>query len=156
VSQPYEFRISLRIWHPSMMPAEISRNLRIRPCLTQSVGAARKTPKGQLLGGEYRRSYWTADITSRWLRSARKPADSYITRVSERLAVHARFLRRVHREGGRAEIWVWTHSKRNYAIDLPPGTLKRILTVRMRKPLTADCRRRAGTPAPEAERWADR
>jgi hypothetical protein len=124
VAQPYEFHITMTIWHPSIVPAAISRRLRMRPHRTQTVGTPRRTPKGQRLDGTYPRSYWSADVTPGGVSSVRKPPEWYVARVGRRLEPHGVFLRRLRREGGRVLLWVSTHGEKNYAVELSPAALE--------------------------------
>jgi len=70
MSERYDFAISLRIWHPSMSPASITRRLRLTPRIKKTAGAARRTARrallraasGTLLGGVNPESYWVADV----------------------------------------------------------------------------------------------
>lgn len=50
--------IRIRLNHPTMDPAEIGRHFSVQPVRTWRVGERRSTPKGQLLDGVYRSTYW--------------------------------------------------------------------------------------------------
>ena len=63
--QCYSYSVTLRIWHPSIDPEEITRALGIEPKRAFKVGTRRETPKGNLLDGTHRESYWYADPFSR-------------------------------------------------------------------------------------------
>ena len=56
----YQFSISLRIEHPSMDPARITKGLSVEPIRAWQAGMARTTPKGAPLAGTYRESYWNS------------------------------------------------------------------------------------------------
>src|SRR5205807_10497461 len=53
----YEFTISLRIRHPTIDPAAITRMLGMEPQHTWHSGAPRRGPAGEALDGVYRESY---------------------------------------------------------------------------------------------------
>jgi len=57
----YSYNLSLRIWHPSINPDDITRELGIQPNRSWKAGRKRTTPKGTPLEGFYQESYWTAD-----------------------------------------------------------------------------------------------
>jgi hypothetical protein len=59
--QRYSYSIALRIWHPNITPDLITRALGISPNRSCEAGKPRSTPKGTLLEGTYRESYWNAD-----------------------------------------------------------------------------------------------
>ena len=125
MSQWYEFAISLRIWHPSMLPASITKRLRLSPHITKTAGAARRTPQGNLLGGVNRESYWSADITPRGMRSSkRQRVEAHIARLSRKLIRHGEFFKQIHRDGGQVRIWVDSHSQTNYTFELTPTCLE--------------------------------
>lgn len=52
------FEVSLRIWHPLVDPAEISRELGWTPKVSRMVGEPRSTLKGAPLPGTNKESFW--------------------------------------------------------------------------------------------------
>jgi hypothetical protein len=58
----YKYKISLKLWHPLMHPADITAILGIEPDITFVAGEQRKTPTGAPLEGVYRESYWFANL----------------------------------------------------------------------------------------------
>ncbi|MEO6602946.1 MAG: DUF4279 domain-containing protein [Polyangiaceae bacterium] len=54
--------ISLRVWHPSLSPDEISQSLNMRPTRSWRVGERRTTPKGGMLDGTNKETYCVFDI----------------------------------------------------------------------------------------------
>jgi hypothetical protein len=126
MTERYDFAISLRIWHPSMSPGLITRRLQLTPRLKKTTGAARRTPRGTLLGGVNPESYWVADVVRHGVGSAgrRSSAEQHVERFCKKLVRHAEFFRRVHRDGGHVRVWVDSHSRRNYTFELTPQCLK--------------------------------
>ncbi|MDD3446509.1 MAG: DUF4279 domain-containing protein [Zavarzinia sp.] len=99
----YHFCISLRLWHPSIAPEEITRAIGIEPRHSWNVGEARRTPKGTMLAGSNRETYWCADVgAGRW------PLEisAAIHDVLERLVRHRPFFHRIRAEDGRAELFI--------------------------------------------------
>ena len=133
MSERYDFAISLRIWHPSMSPASITRRLRLTPRIKKTAGAARRTARrallraasGTLLGSVNPESYWVADVIRHGVGSPgrRSSAEQHVERFCRKLVRHAEFFRRVHRDGGHVRVWVDSHSRRNYTFELTPRCL---------------------------------
>ncbi len=61
----YEFTLSLRIRHPSVEPAEITRNLGIEPQHTWRAGDPRRDVAGSEINGTYRESYWMGRLMAK-------------------------------------------------------------------------------------------
>jgi hypothetical protein len=122
--QRYSYSLAVRIWHPSLNPEEITRELSIAPHRTFLAGDRRKTPKGQLLDGAYRESYWSADPFSKGEYSSTDDlAEDALAEVLQVLAPHKSFLQRLRSEGARLHLQVSSFSGRNYAFELPPELL---------------------------------
>jgi hypothetical protein len=126
MSERYEFAISLRIWHPTMLPGLITRRLRLRPRITKTAGAARRDPRGKALGGANRESYWSAEVIRHGVRSAgrRSAAEQHVERFCKKILRHAEFFRRINADGGSVRLWVDSHSRRNYTFELTARCLE--------------------------------
>jgi hypothetical protein len=98
------YKISLRIRHPALDPADMTSALGINPSRFWRVGERRHTPKGDLLEGIYRENYWTARLAEgHW------PDQDLATAIGNLLnplAVHRDFFHRIRSEGGRTELFV--------------------------------------------------
>jgi hypothetical protein len=60
--QPPPFQLSLRIRHPSMDPADISKELRIEPEYSFRAGQPRPSKSGLVPAAVYGESYWLAPV----------------------------------------------------------------------------------------------
>jgi len=58
---PFRYRISLRLRHPSMRAEVITEALGMRPRFRWNAGDQRSTPQGQPLEGTYPTTYWCSD-----------------------------------------------------------------------------------------------
>jgi hypothetical protein len=78
-----------------------------------------------LLGGVNRESYWSASILRRGVGRVgrRSAAEQHVERACKKLRCHAEFFKRIRDDGGRVQIWVSSHSRRNYTFELTPGCL---------------------------------
>lgn len=59
-----QFKVSLRLVHPSMPSPEISQGFEVDSKWGWSVGEERRSPAGDLPTGRLRTSYWAADLSS--------------------------------------------------------------------------------------------
>ena len=124
--QRYSFRIAIRIWHPSIKPEEITRALGMQPHRFSEAGQQRKTPKGTLLEGTYRESYWSADPFDRGEYSSTDDlAEDALAEALQVLEPHKAFVRRLRGEGARVVVQVSSYSGRNYAFELSPELLSK-------------------------------
>ena len=124
--QRYSYIIDLRIWHPSIKPDEITRALCIQPNHCSEAGQPRKTPKGTLLDGFYRESYWSADPLDRGEYSSTDDlAEDALTEVLQVLEPHKAFIQKLRSEDARVLVQVSSFSGRNYAFEFPPDLLGR-------------------------------
>ncbi len=125
--QNYTFKLSLRIWHPTIDPEEISKNLAISPNRSWKVGSQGQTPKGTVLKGKYTESYWNADPFEHGkYSSSNSKAEDIINKLVQKLDCQKEFLHLLRQQGAKIIIQVSSFGEGNYAIDLSPNTLKKI------------------------------
>jgi hypothetical protein len=123
--QNYSFRASLRIWHPSVDPSLISKELGIDPRHSAMAGQRRRTPKGYPLDGVYAESYWSSDPFKREeVQSTDLIVEDSVAEIIDSLTPHKTFLNRLRAEGGRILLQVSSYSNRNYAFELSPELLR--------------------------------
>ena len=128
--QRYSYAIRLRIWHPSINPDEITKNLNIAPSTMWKVGQPRTTPKGNPLLGIHAESYWSGIPFGRPEYSSTDDlAEDALTEVVEFLEPHASFLNRLRSENGRVLLEVCSYSGRNYALEFSPSFLARVAAI---------------------------
>jgi hypothetical protein len=120
----YEYIVSLRFWHPTIDPREISSELGRQPGRQVRIGEPRKTPKGRLLEGTQRESYWSMDVSgSMFQPTTSLDAEAVIAMLLKELTPHMEFLVGLHKSGGKGVIQLTSSSARSYAIELPPEML---------------------------------
>lgn len=101
-SQPYRFRISLRLVHPSEDLAKCTNEFGLEPSRQWKTGDPRTTPRGNPLDGFRRESYWTAPLDA----SIHKDLESALAQVAGWLAEHELFLHKHANSGGSAELFI--------------------------------------------------
>ncbi len=120
----YEYTMSLRIRHPNVDPAEITRTLGIQPQHTWRAGEPRRDPTGQTLDGEYRESFWMGRLMTRpELASDHVGVESEVLRVLAQLRRSFVFLEALKDEGGKAELYVSIFAREEFRLDFLPESL---------------------------------
>ena len=101
---PCRYRMSFRIRHPKIDPAEVTRTLSMAPSRAWRAGEPRTTPTGQTLGGLREESYWATGVRP----SAGKDSDPEKDAVSflDMLDPHAALLHDIVASGGRLEFFL--------------------------------------------------
>jgi hypothetical protein len=128
--QRYSYSIALRIWHPNITPDLITRALGISPNRSCEAGKPRSTPKGTLLEGTYRESYWNADPFGRGEYSSTDDlVEDALVEVLHVLEPKRDFLLNLRSNGARVLVQVSSFSGRNYALELAPELMSRYAAV---------------------------
>jgi hypothetical protein len=100
----YRYKISLRVRHPSMDPAEITCMLRYPPSRSWSAHERRSTPSSETLEGAWPETYWTAKVTAgEW---PGKDLPAAIAELLDQLESSRGFLAKIRSEGGAVELFV--------------------------------------------------
>lgn len=120
----YEFTMSLRIRHPHIDPAEITRILGIEPQHTWRVGDPRRGLEGSELEGQYRESYWMGRLmTKPELASDHVGVESEILRVLAQLRRSFDFIERLNREGAVSELHISVFAREEFRLEFLPESL---------------------------------
>lgn len=96
------FSLSLRFFHPSIDPDEITKQLNKSPKYSWKAGEQAKNLKGEPLNFVREQSYWCGESIAR----GGKDFPIEIERIVEQLASHREFLSKISEEGGRAAIYL--------------------------------------------------
>jgi hypothetical protein len=120
----YEFTMSLRIRHPRVDPAQVTRALGIEPQHTWRAGDPRRDPAGAALDGCYRESYWMGRLMAEpQLASDQIGVASVVMQVLGQLRRSFDFLETLKAEGGEAELLVSIFARENFRLDFLPESL---------------------------------
>ncbi len=120
----YEFTISLRIRHPRVEPAEVTRVLGIEPQHTWCAGDPRRDQDGATLEGAYRESYWMGRLMREpLLASDHVGIESEVVRILGQLRRSFDFLENLKTEGGEAELLVSIFAREDFRMDFLPESL---------------------------------
>lgn len=120
----YEFTMSLRIRHPHIDPAEITRNLGLEPQHTWRAGDPRRDPAGGELEGLYRESYWMGRLMAQpELASDHMGVESEILRMLAQLRRSFGFLETLKEQGAIAELHVSVFAREEFRLEFLPESL---------------------------------
>ena len=98
------FTASLRVWHPSLDPRLITAALALQPEHSHRRGDRRRTPKGRLLPGYERQSFWRFRVVAH-----ATMAEEFVRAVDgflDRIAPAGKFLHDVRAGGGEVNLFV--------------------------------------------------
>ncbi len=119
--QSYEHSISLRFRHPSMDPAELSRELELEPGHMWKAGDHRATQAGTPLAGAYTHSYWYANLCS-LVASSDELLEAALVRLLDRFRA-SRLSAWNTVGGGGAELYVEVHGPSSFGFEFDPSLL---------------------------------
>lgn len=120
----YEFMMSLRIRHPRIDPAEITRALGIEPQHIWRAGEQRLGAEGDQIGGTRRDSYWMGRLMAQPVLA--HDAVSIESEVEHTLGTLRRcfnFLETLKAEGGSAELHVSLYAREEFRLEFLPESL---------------------------------
>jgi hypothetical protein len=121
---PDNFTVSLRIRHPTIDPAEITRTLGIEPQHSWKAGESRRAAQGQRLEGSYRESYWIGEF--RELDAGLRGVVSTEAVLLQAVVLLRRsqpFLTRLQSEGATVELFVEVVGSTEFTLGLSPQLL---------------------------------
>ena len=120
----YEFTMSLRIRHPHIEPADITRNLGIEPQHTWRAGEPRLDSTGSEIGGQYRESYWMGRLMPQpALASDHVGVETEILRMLAQLRKSFEFVQMLKVEGAVAELHVSIFARDEFRLEFLPESL---------------------------------
>lgn len=115
---PYEYKVSLRITHPTMDPHIITGTLGKEPFRSWQAGSPRKTPKGDPLEGVYKETYWSARLTkNESISSEEVPLESFLLEETNLFKNHSSFLGNIKDSGGKIEYFIGVFGNSNMGCE---------------------------------------
>ena len=120
------YSLSLRLFHPSINPDDITTLLTLNPDHAWKAGDQIKTPAGDLFNGVREQTYWCRSTYTE---------DNYfsaeINDLISYLAPHRDSLHRIKKEGGRTEIYLGLPGSINTGDTLPLETLTKLVDLKV-------------------------
>jgi hypothetical protein len=115
----YEFTMSLRIRHPDMDPAVITRTLGLQPQHAWRAGTERKSSAGDSVNGTNRDSYWMCGLMAEpKLASEQVGVESELQQALGTLRRSFEFLQSLQANGGTTEVYVSIFAREEFRIEL--------------------------------------
>jgi hypothetical protein len=150
-SQPsYPFQLSLRVRHPSIDPASISRELQIEPEHSFRAGEPRDSTRSLAVAPVHVDSYWlaTLDLEKLLLGTPEMPLMHEVSRHTQAIALnalepaltlltasvlrrHAEFFRRIQSEGGEVRLIVAISARKTRGFTLTPHLSRALSELRI-------------------------
>jgi hypothetical protein len=123
---PYQFRISLWLHHPTMDLSFASAKFNLTPRREWVAGAPRQTMAGNALEGTYDRSYWSAPLLGGDIRDSRKQSlEEALIEVLETLRTHSQFFNDFRCGGGSIDlnVGIFGPKDEHFGIEFAPELL---------------------------------
>jgi hypothetical protein len=118
---PYEYSISLRVFHPNLDPLAITHEMGLDPKRAWKAGDPRLTPKGTPLEGIYRESYWLTQLVPNGEGSSKNlPLEVKLDELVKQLDSSREFFARIRTEGGRVEFFIGMFGLQSFGFELSP------------------------------------
>jgi hypothetical protein len=114
-TEPTRLQTSLRLWHPTLTPDEISERIGLEP--RSSAGAGSIAPDGRRVP----QTYWTTRIG---IDTAAASLEESIESVAGVVARNRTFLREVRSTGGRSEVFIGIFLNGDMGDVLSPDVLR--------------------------------
>jgi hypothetical protein len=91
----------------------------VRPKRSWQAGSERSTPKGTLLEGHYKETYWSSQLVLKEASEACAFEDK-LSYLLASLSEHAEFISTLRAGGGRAELFIGLFGSQNFGFELSP------------------------------------
>jgi hypothetical protein len=114
---------TLRLYHPSIDPRQITEELGLPPIGAWRAGEPRMTPKGTLLGGFAKMSFWRTNLVGD--ESGLGDLAAGLHDIAARLEPYKGFLNRIGDEGGTVALLVTWLVADDEALAVEPALLAR-------------------------------
>jgi Domain of unknown function (DUF4279) len=124
---PYQFRVSLRLRHPTKDLSFASVQLGLTPRRQWTHGVPRTTPAGAPLEGVYTESYWVARLLGEDLHDSTDGSlDEALEAILEFLSPHRSLLERFRQDGGTLYLFVGIFGPKNFGLEFSPALLGKL------------------------------
>src|ERR1700722_11352072 len=120
------YAISLRVRHPNLDPALLTKTLHIEPLHCWRAGEPRRSATGAALGGEHRESYWSAPLPGQAVGAAAFPLELFLGQQLVQLSRHREFLARLQDEGAQVSLSIDLSPVENAVLPLSTGVSRKL------------------------------
>ncbi|MEJ0037714.1 MAG: DUF4279 domain-containing protein [Gammaproteobacteria bacterium] len=120
----YEFTMSLRVRHPQVEPAEVTRALGMEPQHSWRAGEQRRDAGGGALGGTYQESLWMCALMAHpELATDSVGVESELLHAINTLRRSLDFLQSLRASGGVTELHISIFARQEFRLELPADSL---------------------------------
>ena len=121
---PYRYVVSLRFTHPKIDPESITKSVGLVPFRTWMAGKPRTGPKGNVLSGTNRETYWTARLhKEKSIRSREIALEDYLAKQVKKLKAKEIYFKRIRKTGGHIEFFIGVFCDNNIGAEFPSSLL---------------------------------
>jgi hypothetical protein len=120
------YAMSLRVRHPNLDPAVLTKTLHLEPLHSWRAGEPRRSVTGAALGGEHRESYWSAPLPGQAVGAAAFPLELFLGQQLVQLGRHRELLSRLQDEGGQISLLIEISRVENAVLTLSTGTSRKL------------------------------
>ncbi|MDR2871761.1 MAG: DUF4279 domain-containing protein [Xanthomonadaceae bacterium] len=128
---PYQYRVSLRITHPSVDLSRFDSLLGIESQWGWRVGDFKETPSGVPSKERHSSSYWCAELTLSYTSTEEATLEDFLQEWLDRLTPHQELLAQISEEGGGTELFIGLFLENAAAFSLSPILLAQFALLRM-------------------------
>lgn len=122
----FTYSVSLRVRHPNVDPAVLTKALHLEPLHSWRAGEPRRSVGGATLGGEHRESYWSAPLPGQAVGSAAFALEQFLAQQLVQLSRHRELLARLQDEGGQISLLVEMSPLENAVLSLSTGISRKL------------------------------
>lgn len=120
------YAMSLRVRHPNLDPAVLTKTLHLEPLHSWRAGEPRRSVTGAVIGGEHRESYWSAPLPGQAVGAAAFPLELFLGQQLVQLGRHRELLSRLQDEGGQISLLIEISRVENAVLTLSTGTSRKL------------------------------
>lgn len=122
----FNYSMSLRVRHPDLDPAVLTKTLHLEPLHSWRAGEPRRAVSGSILGGEHRETYWSAPLPGQAVGAAGFALELFLSQQLVQLNRHREFLGRLQNEGGQISLLVEIPRVENAVLTLSPNVSRKL------------------------------
>jgi hypothetical protein len=122
----YTYAVSLRVRHPGVDPAILTRTLMLEPAHSWKAGDPRQSQSGEAVSGKYRDSYWSAPLLGQMVGGVSLPLETFIGQQLLQLGRHRDFFGGLQGEGGEISLLVEIAPIANAVLTLSSTVARRL------------------------------
>jgi hypothetical protein len=122
----FTYAMSLRVRHPNLDPALLTKTLHLEPLHSWRAGEPRRSVTGAARGGDHRESYWSAPLPGQAVGAASFPLEMFLGQQLVQLNRHREFLSRLQAEGAQLSLLIEFMPVENAVLTLSTSVSRKL------------------------------